>query len=120
MMPRMASGEWKRLGRIVRAERARLGYHSVATFAKAAGLSSTTVDNVENARKSSYRADTIGALELALGWRAGSVQRVLDGHDPEHDPDEDLAAIVAAWPRLSAGARRMLKILATEGARAEE
>jgi transcriptional regulator with XRE-family HTH domain len=113
----MSSGEWKRLGQIVRAERVRLGYHSVANFAKAAGLSSTTVDNIENARKTSYRPDSVGALELALGWRSGSVELVLAGQDPEAEADADLAVIVAAWPRLSPGARRMLRILATEGAR---
>lgn len=113
----MGSGEWKRLGQIVRAERVRLGYHSVATFAKASGLSATTVDNIENGRKTSYRPDSVGALELALGWRSGSVERILAGQDPEAEVDPDLAVIIAAWPRLSPGARRILRMLVTEGAR---
>lgn len=119
MMRGMGPAEWKKLGHIVTAERVRLGYRSLAAFAVAAGLSTSTLDNIENGRKTSYDAGTLGALEVALGWRPGSVDRVLAGREPEAEPDTDLAAIIAAWPRLSPGARRMLRILAAEGAKAE-
>lgn len=115
----MTTGDWQRLGRVVTTERVRLGYRSIVAFAEATGLSPRTLDNIENGRKTSYDAGTIGTLEHALNWRSGSVQRVLDGREPDTEPDADLSAIVAAWPRLSPGARRMLGILATEGARAE-
>lgn len=111
----MRQGDWARLGARVAAERARQG-HSAASFAAAAGLSSTTVDSIEHHRKQSYDPGTIALLEQALGWQTGSVTRILSGLEPKPVEDPDLAAVINAWPRLSPGARRMLRILATEGA----
>lgn len=102
------------------AERLRQGHRSLAAFAAASGLSRTTVDSLEHGRKESYDPATLSTLEGALGWRAGSVERVLSGLDPQPVEDADLAAVTNAWPRLSAGSRRMLAILATEAARARE
>lgn len=103
-----------RLGDRVAAARARLGL-SASAFAACAGFSSTTVDSIEHHRKQSYDPNTIALLERALGWQPGSVNRVLQGLEPKSVEDPDLAAILDAWPRLSSGARRMLRILATEG-----
>jgi transcriptional regulator with XRE-family HTH domain len=110
---------WEHLGRRVTAERVRLGYRSLAAFAAAADLSTTTLDNIEHGRKTSYDPGTIGALERALGWLHGSVERVLTGRDPEIAADADLEALLEAWPRLSPGARRMLRLMAVEGARVD-
>ena len=109
---------WDGLAAAMKARRGQLGY-SIAQLSAVSGLSTSTLDNIEHNRKSSYDTTTISALERALRWQPGSVQRVLNGMDPQTTSDPDLDAILAAWPRLSPGARRMLRILATEGARAE-
>lgn len=113
------SSSWGRLGELVTAERVRRGHRSLAAFAAASGLSSSTLDSIEHARKTSYDPSTLAALEHALGWRMGSVDRVLRGLQPELDDDPDLTAVIDAWPRLSPGSKRMLRILATEAARVE-
>lgn len=113
------SSSWERLGALVTAERVRRGHRSLAAFAAASGLSTSTLDSIEFGRKTSYSPTTISALEHALGWRTGSVERVLKGLEPQLDEDPDLTAVIDAWPQLSAGSRRMLRILATEAARAD-
>jgi transcriptional regulator with XRE-family HTH domain len=110
---------WARLGARVTAQRVRLGYRSVRSFAAALGMSTTTVDSIEHGRKSSYDPSTIAAIEHALGWQPGSAERVVRGLEPQPIEDPDLTAVLDAWPRLSPGSRRMLGILATEAARAE-
>lgn len=102
------------------AGRLRLGHRSLAAFAAATGLSRTTLDSIEHGRKQSYDPATLATLEGALGWQAGSVERVLSGLEPQPIEDPDLAAVINAWPRLSTGSRRMLAILATEAARTRE
>lgn len=114
------SSNWERLGAQVTAERVRRGHRSLAAFAASSGLSTSTLDSIEHARKTSYDPATLSALEHALGWQTGSVVRVLSGLEPQPMEDPDLTAVVDAWPKLSGGSRRMLRILATEAARAEE
>lgn len=115
----MSPKRWQRLGSYVRSERARLGGNrrSLAAFAKAAGVSRTTLDSIEHARKDNYDPATLATLEHALGWRPGSIDRILAGGRPEYDDDPDLTAVVDAWPKLSPGSRRMLRLLATEAAK---
>lgn len=91
----------------------------MSAFARASGLSRTTLDSIENTRKRRYSPTTLAALEHVLGWQVGSVDRVLRGLDPLRDEDADLTALIDAWPRLSPGSRRMLRMLATEAARVE-
>lgn len=104
---------------MVTAQRVRLGHRTLVGFARSAGLSKTTVDSIESARATSYAPATLAALEDALGWQVGSVERVLKGLEPHLDEDPDLTAVIDAWPRLSPGSRRMLQILATEAARVD-
>lgn len=111
---------WERLATVVARERMRLGYRSLPAFAAASGLSARTLDSIEHYRKTSYDPATLSALESALGWRTGSVERVLRGLDPEPIEDKDLQVLLAAWPKLSPSARRMMAIQAAEGARAED
>lgn len=113
------SSDWKRLGVAVTSERVRRGYHTLAEFARHSGLSRTTLDSLENTRKTSYSPSTLAALEHALGWRSGSVERVLRGLSPLPEEDPDLRALIDAWPRLSPGSRRLLRMLAMEAARVE-
>jgi transcriptional regulator with XRE-family HTH domain len=114
----VAHRRWDKLAEFVTARRADLGY-SITQLSAISGLSTSTLDNVEHSRKSSYDPATLATLERALRWRPGSVERALKGLAPQILQDPDLEAVIAAWPRLSPGARRMLRILATEGARAE-
>lgn len=114
----VATNGWDMLAERVTAQRAYLGY-SIAQLAAVSGLSTSTVDSLEHARKSSYDPATLAALERALRWKLGSVERVLKGLEPQAISDPDLDALIAAWPKLSPGSRRMLRILAVEGARAE-
>ena len=100
--------------------RLRQGHRSLAAFAAATGLSRTTLDSIEHGRKQSYDPATLSTLEAALGWRTGSVDRVLSGLEPQQVEDPDLTAVTNAWPKLSAGSRRMLAILAIEAARTRE
>ena len=111
---------WKRLGSLVTAGRLRQGHRSLAAFAATTGLSRTTLDSIEHGRKQSYDPATLATLEGALGWQTGSVQRVLSGLEPLQVEDPDLTAVTNAWPRLSAGSRRILAILAVEAARTRE
>lgn len=113
------NSDWVRLGRVITAERVRRGYQSLGAFAAATGLSTTTLDSIEHGRKTSYGPSTLAAVEHALGWQVGSAERILNGLKPLPDGDPDLTALLDAWPLLSAGSRRMLRILATEAARAE-
>jgi hypothetical protein len=116
----MSSPRWERLGTLVTAERVRRGHRSLAAFAASTGLSTSTLDSIEHGRKTSYDPSTVAALEHALGWQAGSVERVLNGLEPLPDSDPDLTAVIDAWPKLSAGSKRILRILATEAAKAEQ
>lgn len=113
------NSDWKRLGAAVTAERVRRGHHTLSGFARQSGLSRTTLDSLENGRKTGYSPSTLATLEHALGWRMGSVERVLHGLDPQPTEDADLTALIDAWPRLSTGSRRMLRMLAVEAARVE-
>jgi transcriptional regulator with XRE-family HTH domain len=114
----MTSKRWERLGSYVRTERARMGgtRRSLAAFAKAAGMSRTTLDSIEHGRKDSYDPATLATLEHALGWLPGSIDSILRGGKPKYDDDPDLTALVDLWPKLSPGSRRMLRMLAAEAA----
>lgn len=114
------TARWVHLGHLVAAERLHQGHRSLASFAAASGLSRTTLDSIEHGRKESYDPVTIVTLEQALGWRHGSVERVLSGLAPQYVEDADLDAVRNAWPKLSAGSRRMLAVLATEAARTRD
>jgi hypothetical protein len=49
----------------------------------AGGPSVATIRNIEGAHQTGYRREVLGRLEQALRWAPGSVQRILDGGDPE-------------------------------------
>lgn len=108
---------WERVAARVDSERVRQGHRSLAAFARAAGLGKSTVDNLVHARKTSYDPMTLGAVEAVLGWQPGSVERVRRGLEPRYDTDPELAAVIDAWPKIPAGTRRMIRLLAQEAAR---
>src|SRR5688500_6253529 len=103
---------WSRLGAVVRTERARLGYRTLADLAARTGLGVRTLSDLERGARSSYSAETLAAVEAALGWEPGSVRRILDGGGPLREHDDDLAALLVSWPHLDERARHALRVLA--------
>ena len=97
--------DWRRLGRFVAAERARLGL-SPAQLAAQIGLSKRTIENVEAGGRDTYRHTTLSRIEDALGWEPGSVERILAGGDPARTRDPVLEQLAVLWPSLTPRQRR--------------
>jgi transcriptional regulator with XRE-family HTH domain len=73
--------DWSHLGRLVRDRRTELGL-TQAEVHGAGGPSPATLYLLETGGRGSYRPQVLRRLERALGWRAGSVRRVLAGGHP--------------------------------------
>jgi transcriptional regulator with XRE-family HTH domain len=97
---------WVEAGRTVDARRALLGL-SVKQLARNAGVDARTVADLIHARRVSFTDTTLANLERALAWRQGAILGMIEGKEPEDE--EGLAEIVAAWPRLSAEVREVLR-----------
>ena len=89
-----------------------LGYRTLSDLAARTGLGVRTLSDIERGARESYSAETLAAVEAALGWAPGSVRRILDGGQPTREQDDDLAAILAVWPQLDDRARRVLRAVA--------
>lgn len=63
---------------------------------------------IENAERDNFSPDTIAAIEAALSWEAGSLDRVRAGLGPKRYEDPGLTRLRTLWPRLSKDARVML------------
>lgn len=90
-------------------------WRTLAEFAEATGLSTSLIDDVENGRRTRFRPSTIAAIEGALRWAPGSIQRILEGGQPVPLPDELWERLRAAWAGLPPDARRVLVELAESG-----
>jgi len=77
-------GDWEHLGRVVAARRVRLGLNQ-QDVAQQGGPGTGTMVLIENARKKYYRPRVLASLEHVLGWRRGSIHRILNGGEPELD-----------------------------------
>ncbi|GLZ36251.1 hypothetical protein Lesp02_84380 [Lentzea sp. NBRC 105346] len=99
------SEDWERLGDYVVSRRVELGYRTQEPFAKAAGISTRTLRELEAGRR--VARSTLALVESALGWGAGGATTVLRGGEPnvggppeqsvtEADVDEAEAAIIGA------------------------
>ncbi len=109
---------WTHLGEFVRRERKRRRL-TQAQFADAIGLKPRTISNIERASKDNYDPGTKDAIEIAMGWRIGSVDRVVNGQRPitERAPEDALTERMRElWPLLSPDAReavlRIVELLA--------
>jgi hypothetical protein len=102
---------WRRLADLIRAEAARHG--SLQDFADAAGLS-RTVERLAAAEADAYRQHTIDRLEAVMGWQHGSVDRILEGQQPQPVPDPGWERLAAAWPRLTQRGRRIVLAVVEE------
>ena len=85
--------DWSRLGRLVRERRTDLGL-TQAEIHGAGGPSPATLYLLEAGRRGSYRPQVLRRLERALGWRAGSIRRVLAGGQPVLDDAEEIPSPV--------------------------
>ncbi|WP_226967102.1 helix-turn-helix domain-containing protein [Streptomyces phaeolivaceus] len=119
---------WRRLGRALREARERRGW-SQEELAAEAGVSKGAVQGAEAGRVPKTRMpQTLAPIARALGWPAGSVERVIAGGEPPggwHDvraeiADEEVAAIMTnAMVRSIDGATGVEIRQATESALAE-
>lgn len=72
---------WIGLGEYVRFARGDLGITQLE-LAVEAGVSPTTIRNIEQGRTRGRMPLHIGRVEAALGWMPGSAERVLEGGHP--------------------------------------
>jgi DNA-binding XRE family transcriptional regulator len=75
-----------------------------ARFAEAIGLGPRTISSIERAENDNYDPSTIDAIEIAMGWRAGSIDRVVNGQNPivESAPKDQLVERMRElWPALT-------------------
>lgn len=80
---------WRRLGDLVRQERLKR-QRTQGEFADEIGMSVSQVGNIENAYKQTYDLDTLWLVDIAMGWKIGSAERVSKGLDPEVEPEPDM------------------------------
>lgn len=97
---------WRRLADTVVRRRAELNL-TQADVAQRGQISIDRVQNIEGAKRTTYRLGTLAALERALEWAPGSVQAILDGDDPT-----PLTTPAAALPRAGESIARSNAILA--------
>lgn len=125
-------GDWDRVGELLQQQRVQLDarFANLKRFVRERGLDYRMAWDVEHGRRANYRPPTIMAIEVAYGWRPGSIQSVLDGGEPFvastddgrprfADPQDQLAAD-AAWeaaPRLEPEVRRGAVNIAVQLAR---
>lgn len=72
---------WQALAREVVAARVALGYQTREAFAKAVGLSTRTLGDIERARRTSMDRATLAKVEQTLEWPTGRVDEIL--HQPQ-------------------------------------
>lgn len=73
--------DWQRLAKYAARRRAELGLTQIEV-AQRGPLSLDRVQAIEGGKSARYRLGTLVALERALGWTEGSVERILAGGEP--------------------------------------
>lgn len=112
----IATVGWERLGDTIVTERARR-WRSRAAFAKAAGISTRVLDDLENGARTNYLDSTLAAVEATLGWSPGTCRRLVAGGTIRRDMDSDLVRLMDIWPYLSKDARALLVDMAERARR---
>lgn len=112
----IATSGWERLGDTIVTERSRR-WRSRAAFAKAAGISTRVLDDLENGARTNYLDSTLAAVEATLGWSQGTCRRVVAGGSIQRDMDSDLVRLMDVWPHLSKDARALLVQMAERARR---
>ena len=83
-----------------------------ADLAARAGIGKRTVSDLERGSRRNFSADTLAAVEAALGWAPGAVARVLAGEPIAREGDVDLARLEVLWATLGQRERRVLLAVA--------
>jgi hypothetical protein len=83
---------WQRLGDLLVARRIELSprWRNRTRFAEEVGLHWRMLFDIERAKRQSFPAETLMAIEVAYRWQYGSIERVLAGGDPLPVEDTDL------------------------------
>ena len=89
------SRDWQRLADSIEAARAARGMTQVQ-LAEAAGVSESTIQNLESGKDRSRLPHSLPKIERVLGWKEGSGKAVLDGGTPEQVIDHNAAENVTA------------------------
>ncbi|MDY3678140.1 MAG: helix-turn-helix transcriptional regulator [Actinomyces urogenitalis] len=80
----MSDSHAHELAEAVRKARVECGYPTQKALASAMGVNPKTIQNLENASRSTYSATTLSSLDSALRWTAGSAAALLsDGTEPQ-------------------------------------
>ena len=101
---------WQRLGEMLERRRVELDtrYANLTRFSEERGIDYRLAWDIEHAARINYRRPTLTALEVAYGWRPGSIRLALAGRQPvpeesdsrpdivrEHWDDENIQALWA-------------------------
>jgi hypothetical protein len=107
-------GDWARLAAAVRAARKRMGLNQME-LGDLTGVKRTVIQTIERGHGFQRITGTLLSVERALGWGPGSVERVLNGGDPQRS--EDAAAPPATGHRQGRGAELSVRVasLLSEG-----
>lgn len=100
-----------RLGERIITERSRR-WRTREDFAKATGLSTRLLSDLETGRRSRYQPATLATVEAALGWSPGTCERLAQGGRVRREADPHLTRLLDVWPRLGVEARILLANLA--------
>lgn len=102
-----------RVGARIHRERAQR-WRTRTAFAQATGVSVRLLVDLENGKRTQYRAETLASVERMLGWAPGEIEASAEGGAPRRRTDRDLTRLVNAWPRLSPRDRRTLLAVAEQ------
>jgi transcriptional regulator with XRE-family HTH domain len=94
---RATDADWDRLAGAVRHRREELGFTQVQ-LAERAGVTDTTIGNLEGGRRFKRPPASLPAVEQALGWTKGSARAVLTGGEPALDAEPVPAVAHATEP----------------------
>jgi len=78
----MAEDGWKRLGTRIVQRRTELGMRTTKALAEKSRLTSRTLGDMENGRRTNYGPATKAAVEIALQWGADSINQIVAGGEP--------------------------------------
>ncbi|MEU2236111.1 helix-turn-helix domain-containing protein [Streptomyces vietnamensis] len=82
--------DWKHLADTIEAARETKNLTQVA-LAEKAGVSESTIQNLESGQERKRVPASLHKIERALGWKPGSGERVLEGGEPEEQQEETAA-----------------------------
>lgn len=93
---------WQRLGDLLVARRIELNprWRNRTRFADEVGIHWRLLFDIERAKRQTFPAETLMAIEVAYKWQYGSIEKVLAGGDPV--PVEDASLTYADVPHYGA------------------